>query len=101
MASVAIFIMLHPLAIAFIYFGLWIWAKKAPLPALYSALAIYVLMQIGIAVIEPQQLFQGWLWKAIICSGLAAGIRANLVSKKLKEALRTGKTLRRRGSQWR
>ncbi|MBU1218665.1 hypothetical protein KKF34_19450 [Myxococcota bacterium] len=62
-----------------VMFGLWFWARKNLFPAIVSALAVYIAVNIFNAFIDPSTLYKGLIIKIIII-----GIFANGISKALK-----------------
>jgi len=54
---------------------LWLWAKYAPFRAAITALALYFLLQAGIAIYDPNHLLDGVASKLIILFGLIMAVR--------------------------
>ena len=67
-----------PMGIGVIFLGLWFWAKKAPLRALVTALALFVTVHAVDALVDPKALMRGVILKVLVIAGLAGGIKAAL-----------------------
>ncbi|MBK9385409.1 MAG: zinc ribbon domain-containing protein [Planctomycetes bacterium] len=72
--------------LAALMFGLYFWARRAPLPATITALSVYLVVQVGSAIVEPKSLLQGLLFKAIAVAFLIGGIRAALAERAAEAA---------------
>lgn len=70
--------------LALIMLGLSFWAKKAPLPALLVATAIYVAIQVLNAVVAPETIAQGIIVKIIVIVMLVKGIKSALQLKPIR-----------------
>jgi hypothetical protein len=57
---------------------LWIWAKRAPLPAIACALALYLVVQLVSAVIDPTSILKGIIIKLLAFLALGKGLKAAL-----------------------
>lgn len=64
------------LAVGFV--ALYFWSKRKPLPAVITALCIYLAVQIGDFLMDPRLLFSGAAVKLMVCSALLLGIRSAL-----------------------
>jgi hypothetical protein len=62
-----------------LYFGLWQWSKKQPLPAAATGLGIYVTLHAANAVADPATLAQGIFVKIAILVMLVRAVRAGVV----------------------
>jgi hypothetical protein len=51
------------------------WSKRRPLPAILIATAIFVVVQVAGAIVDPKTLMQGIIVKAIVIAVLARGIK--------------------------
>lgn len=51
------------------------WSKRRPLPAILIATAIFVVVQVAAAIVDPKTLMQGIIVKAIVIAVLARGIK--------------------------
>lgn len=56
--------------------GLFVWSRRAPFPALVTALAAFITVHAVSAVLDPKTLFMGILVKIIAIVALARGVRA-------------------------
>ena len=64
--------------LAVVMFGLFLWARKAPLPAMVTGLCVYIAVIALSAAVEPKSLAQGILIKIIAIVALVSGIKAAL-----------------------
>jgi hypothetical protein len=60
---------------------LWVWARRAPLPAISCALALFVVVQVADALYEPTSIFSGIIVKVIAVVALIKGLRAALAAR--------------------
>jgi hypothetical protein len=75
------------LFLAAVMCGLWIWSKRgAVLPAIISALGIYVTVIVASALYDPTTLVHGILVKIIVITALAKGVQSTLAARKLEIA---------------
>lgn len=74
------------LFLAAVMLGLWIWSKRSLLPAIITALAVYVTVMVGSALYDPSTLAQGIILKIIIIVALARGVQSTLAARKLELA---------------
>jgi hypothetical protein len=65
--------------IAIVFFLLALWSKKSPVLAFTTALIFYVLIILGLALINPTNIFSGAILKVLVIIAL---IRANRDSRK-------------------
>ena len=63
------------LATTVILLVLWGWAKYAPFRAACVALAFYVLLQVGLAIYDPNHVLDGIASKIIVLLGLIMAVR--------------------------
>ncbi|MBN2738635.1 MAG: hypothetical protein JXR70_16760 [Spirochaetales bacterium] len=70
--------------LAVIMLGIFFWARKNALPALITALCIYLAVQVLNAIISPMTLVQGWIIKILFIAAMVAGIKAALEVRKHK-----------------
>lgn len=61
---------------AAVLFGLWFWSRRAPVPAIGTALGLYLLLLAGDAIADPSNLLSGVFLKAFLILGLLAGLVA-------------------------
>jgi len=71
-------ILIVNLVLAAIMGGLWVWARRAPLPAIACALALFVVVQLVSAVVDPSSIVKGILIKLIALAALGKGLKAAL-----------------------
>lgn len=74
------------LGLGAIFFALYFWSKRAPLPAAIMALCIYLVVQAGQAILDPTTLYQGLLFKVFFVIALGAGIQAALQQQAAQRA---------------
>lgn len=69
--------------IGVIFFGLFLWARRSPLPASIVGLVLYVsLMALDVAA-DPKQIFSGIIIKIIIIAVLIKAIQAGMEHRRL------------------
>jgi len=71
------------LFLAAVMAGLYVWAKKAPLPAVLVAAGTYLAVQVVSAIVEPTSIAQGIVMKIFIVTMLYRGIRAGIQQRAL------------------
>lgn len=69
-------------ALAAMMAGIAWWAEKAPLPAILTAGAVYLVIQVANAIIDPATLASGFVVKIVIIFVLAKGLKAALASRR-------------------
>jgi hypothetical protein len=74
-------IVLVQLVLAAIMGGLFAWSKRSPLPAIATALVVYVAVQFVYFLLNPATLNQGWVLKGLAIAVLVGGLRAALVAQ--------------------
>jgi hypothetical protein len=74
------------IALAVIYAGLWLWAKKNALAASLVALTLFVTVQVVNAVMDPKTLAQGIIVKVLFAVFLAKAIQAGYQDRRLSRA---------------
>lgn len=74
------------LGIAALYYGLWFWARRNPLPATLVGLVTYMSIIAINAAMDPATLIQGVLIKVIIIAVLIRGVRAGIQYRELQRA---------------
>lgn len=67
--------------LAAVMIGLYFWSRRAPLPAILTALALYLVLLVLGAVLDPAAAFKGLLIKAFVIAGLFAGLKAALAER--------------------
>jgi cytochrome bd-type quinol oxidase subunit 2 len=68
--------------------GLWVWGKKATLAAILVALAVFVTVHAGSALVDPKTLVQGLAVKIFAIVVLTRGVRAALAARKTEQTHR-------------
>jgi hypothetical protein len=71
--------------LAAIFFGLWLWGRKSPFPALLTALIVFVTFHLLDAVVDPMSLLRGIIMKVVIIGGLATALKKAYIAKREKE----------------
>ncbi len=74
-----IFVTNYLLAAAMV--GLCFWARKAPMPAILTALGVYLVVLIGNMIVDPKTLTQGIIMKVIAIGSLGRGVYAALAEQ--------------------
>lgn len=74
------------LFLAVVMLVLWIWSKRALLPAIISAFGIYIAVILASALHDPKTLAQGVFVKIIVVVALIKGIQSALAAHKLETA---------------
>lgn len=69
--------------LAAVMFGLYLYSRKAPFPAMVTALCVYLAVIVLNSIIDPKTIIQGIVIKIICISALIAGIKASLVARGL------------------
>jgi len=54
------------LTLGVVYVAMYRWAKRSPVPALRTALALYVGTYLLTGALEPAELFRGIIWKGLV-----------------------------------
>jgi len=70
-----------PLGLGAVFFGLFLWARRAAVPALATALLLFVTVHAVEAVIDPTTLPRGLILKVFFLFGLVAGLKAALAQR--------------------
>lgn len=65
---------------------LWLWARRSVLPAIISALGIYVAVIVASGVFDPGSIPRGIFMKIVVLVALARGISSALDARKLEIA---------------
>lgn len=69
------------LALAGIMGGLWLWGKRAPLPAIACALAIFIVVHVVNALIDPVSIVRGIIFKILAIAILTKGLKSALAAR--------------------
>lgn len=78
-------ILLTNLVVGAIFFGLAIWSKQKPVPALISGLSLYILMQLILIAADPVNIVRGIIVKVIILVYLIRGLQSALDAEKIRK----------------
>lgn len=76
------------LVLAAIMAGLWVWGKRAPLPAMVAALAVFVTVHVANALVDPTSIVQGLAIKIVGTVILVRGVRSGLEARRIEQAQR-------------
>lgn len=77
-------IMLSVFGIGAVFFALYFWARKQPLPASIVGLVLFITMHLLDAIADPTALARGLIMKIIIIVVLVNAIQAGLKHRQLK-----------------
>jgi Kef-type K+ transport system membrane component KefB len=69
--------------IGVIFFGLYLWARRSPLPAAIVGLTLFVTMHLIDGIVDPTQLARGVIMKVFIVAMLVQAIQAGVKHKRL------------------
>ena len=69
--------------IAALFYGLYFWARRNPLPAAIVGLTLFVTLHLIDAIADPTQLARGIIMKVIIVAMLVQAIQAGVKYKRL------------------
>ena len=61
--------------------ALWLWARRAPLPAIACALALYLVVQVVSAIVDPSSIVKGIIIKLVAFGALYKGFKAALAAR--------------------
>jgi len=75
------------LGIGVVYFGLYAWARRNPLPAAIVGLTLYITIHAVDAIADPSALARGIILKIIIVAMLVQAIQAGIKYKRLMPQL--------------
>jgi hypothetical protein len=64
------------LVISLMFVGLALWSKKQPYPAILTALALYVLLNVLAAIEDPMNIIRGVVVKVLVLSALFYALRS-------------------------
>lgn len=67
--------------------GLWFWSRKNLFPAIMTAFAVYLAVQVVNAIFQPSTLYQGFIFKIIFITLFISGIKTALKVRELQRAL--------------
>jgi hypothetical protein len=60
---------------------LWVWSRRAPLPAIGCALALFVVVQVASFMVDPTSIAKGIIVKILAVGALGRGLRAALAAR--------------------
>jgi hypothetical protein len=73
------------MGIGVVFFILYFWSRRQPLPANITGLVLYILMHLGDALLDPTALSRGFIFKIIIISVLIRAIAAGMNHRALRQ----------------
>jgi hypothetical protein len=85
--DLALLVLLIDAGIGIIFFGLALWSYKKPAASFLTALIIYVLIHIGLGILEPENLIKGVLLKIFIVIALVKAYNDAREVGRLKESI--------------
>jgi hypothetical protein len=68
------------LTLAALFAALFVWGKRSPIPAIATALAVFIVVHLVNFLLDPSTLVQGIIIKVIAIGALAAGLKAALAN---------------------
>lgn len=71
-----VLVIAFPVGLGLVFIGLFFWARRSPLPALMTALVLFVTVHVADAVLDPAALYRGIVMKVVVVLALLGGIRA-------------------------
>ncbi len=83
---VIVFVFATHFGLAAIYFALWFWARRDPLPPILIALSVLVALKVLTVVVEPALVLSGIVIQVIAFLALLGGLRAALAQRSLARA---------------
>ncbi len=81
--EVQLFVVLIGLGVMFL--AIYFWARKSPLPALGTALALYVTVHAVDAVADPNNIYRGMVLKVLCILALVRGVKSALQQRALNQ----------------
>lgn len=81
----AIGVLVTTVGLAAVFFGLWLWGRSHPFPALLTALIVLVTFHLLDAVLDPLSLLRGIIMKVVIIVGLCTALKKAYFAKREKE----------------
>jgi uncharacterized iron-regulated membrane protein len=70
--------------LALIMAGLYLWSRRSPFPAVIAALAVFVVVHVANAVVDPVTIVKGIILKVIAIIALVKGVRAGFAVRALE-----------------
>jgi hypothetical protein len=74
-----------PVGLGVAFFALWLWARKSALPALCTALGLFVIVHFADAIVDPAAILRGVLLKILVVGALASGIKSALQQRAIAQ----------------
>jgi hypothetical protein len=74
-------ILIVNLIVAGLMAGLWVWAKRSPLPAIACAFALFLVVHVGSAMVDPTSIARGIIVKIAAVFALASGLKSALQAR--------------------
>jgi hypothetical protein len=74
-------ILIVNLIVAGLMAGLWVWGKRSPLPAIGCAFALFLVVHVGSAMVDPTSLARGIILKIAAIAALASGLKSALEAR--------------------
>ncbi len=75
-----------PIGLGAVFLGLYFWARRAAVPAMVTALLLFVTVHAVAAVVDPSTLPRGIVLKALFIAGLVGGLKAALAQRDAERA---------------
>ncbi len=72
------------LLLAVIMAGLFVWSRRSPFPAVIAALAVFVVVHVANAVVDPITIVKGIIIKVIAIIALVKGVKAGFAVRALE-----------------
>ena len=85
--NIALFALLIDAGIGTIFLSLALWSYKKPAVSFLTALIVYVLIYIGMGILEPENLYKGVLLKVFIVIALVKAYKDAREVEKWKESI--------------
>lgn len=70
-----------PIGLGLVFLGLYFWGRRAPVPAITTALLLFVTVHTIEAVIDPVTILRGIVLKLFFVAGLVGGLKAALAQR--------------------
>ena len=85
--SIALFALLIDAGIGVVFFALALWSYQKPAVSFMTALIVYILIHIGLSILEPANLVRGVILKILIVMALVKAYKDAREVEKLKESI--------------
>lgn len=76
-----------PIGLGVLFVALYVWSRKSPVPAIGSALGLFVTVHAVEAVLDPVSLARGVIFKVLCVIGLARGVKSALEERAIANQL--------------